>query len=60
MHRNLPQQRQGRVKLVSWNVKGLNNRVKSVKVFSNLMMLKANILYVFCRKLILKTLVIKV
>lgn len=42
---NITQGREGRVKLISWNVKGLNNRVKSVKVFSNLIKLKANICF---------------
>lgn len=44
MHSNFPQ-RQGRVNLVSWNVKGMNNKVKSVKVFSKLTTLNANICF---------------
>ncbi|KAI5085645.1 hypothetical protein C0J45_2327, partial [Silurus meridionalis] len=33
------------VKMISWNVKGLNNKVKSVKVFSHLNNLKANVCF---------------
>lgn len=39
------QDRRGRVNIISWNVKGLNNKVKSVRVFSKLNKLKPNICF---------------
>uniref|UniRef100_A0A9J8CV62 Reverse transcriptase domain-containing protein n=1 Tax=Cyprinus carpio carpio TaxID=630221 RepID=A0A9J8CV62_CYPCA len=42
---NTFQGRGGIVKLISWNVKGLNNRVKSIKIFSNLFKLKGDICF---------------
>lgn len=41
---NTLQDKEGRIKLIGWNVKGLNSHVKSV-VFSNLTQLKANICF---------------